>query len=339
MASADALISRYRVRSPPMAKATAVGAFVLGGLAICVIAILMFGGSGLLTTKLRVVVFFPDSVAGLTVGAPVTLRGVQVGTVQSMKVYVKLPELVPVIPVYLEIEPGRVSWSKTSKAATAADLALAIKAGLRAQLATQSLVTGQVSVNLDFHPDTPVNLVGADTSVAEIPAIPSDFQHIKDQIADLNLRDLTDKARAALVDIDEVVGELRGKVGPLADSIQQTSDTARSTLETASDAVRRVQADASRTLASIDQLATTTQGQVQTSGKDIQQTLAEVRRAADQANKVLGSVNDIMAPHSPERGDLQASLRDLAASASALRDFTHDLQRHPNDLLIGRSSK
>ena len=339
MANADGLVSRFRVRSAPAAKATAVGAFVLGGLAICVIGILLFGGSSLLVTKLRVVVFFPDSVAGLTVGAPVTLRGVQVGTVESMKVYVKLPELVPIIPVYLDIEPGRVSWSKSSKKATAADLALAVKAGLRAQLTTQSLVTGQVSVNLDFHPDTPVNLIGGDTSVPEIPAIPSDFQHIKDQIAELNLRDLTDKARVALVDIDAVVGELRGKLGPLADSIQQTSDAARSTLQTATDAVRQVQADASRTLASIDQLATTTQGQVQASGKDIQQTLVEVRRTADDANKVLGSVGDITAAHSPEQSDLQASLRDLAASASALRAFTHDLERHPNDLLIGRSSK
>ena len=80
-------------------EATAVGGFVLGALALGVGAILLFGGTRLFTTNLRVVVFFQDSVAGLAVGAPVTLRGVKVGTVRSMRVHLKLPELIPVILV------------------------------------------------------------------------------------------------------------------------------------------------------------------------------------------------------------------------------------------------
>src|ERR1700733_7919094 len=136
-------------------KSTAVGAFILGGAALGVVAILAFGGTRLFTKSLRVVVFFNDSVAGLEVGAPVTLRGVKVGSVRSMKVYLKLPELIPVIPVYLEIEPDKVSWTNGSLRAGATDVEQAVKAGLRAQLATQSLVTGQLSINLDFHPDAP----------------------------------------------------------------------------------------------------------------------------------------------------------------------------------------
>ena len=128
-------------------KSTAVGAFVLGALALGVAAILLFGGAKIFTDKLRVVVYFQDSVAGLVVGAPVTLRGVKVGTVRSMKVYLKLPDLVPVIPVYLEIDPSTVSMTKVSPQAGAVDVEEAVKAGLRAQLATQSLVTGQLSVN------------------------------------------------------------------------------------------------------------------------------------------------------------------------------------------------
>jgi paraquat-inducible protein B len=326
-------------RSDATSKATAVGAFVLGGLALCVVAILLFGGASLFTTKLRVVVFFQDSVAGLTVGAPVTLKGVQVGTVRAMKIYIKLPELRPVIPVYLEIEPGRVSWSRYSPDASAVDLETAVKAGLRAQLATQSLVTGQVAVNLDFFPNTPANIVGGDSSVPEIPSIQSDIQHFKDEIKDLNLPDLTEKARGALMALNRIIAELQGKVGPVVDSIQQTSDTARASLETVSAAVKQLQGDASRTLGSIDRLATTTQGQVQASGKDIERSLASVRRAADDADKVVNSLNEMTAARSPLRDDLASALRDLAASASSLRDFSHDLERNPNHLLLGRSQK
>jgi len=37
---------------------------------------------------------------------------------------------------------------------------------------------------------------------------------------------------------------------------------------------------------------------------------------------------------SPMRGDLEASLRDLAASADSLRSFTHDLERDPAGTIL-----
>ena len=319
-------------------KSTVVGAFVLGALGLGVIATLLFGGERVLVPKLRVVAYFQNSVAGLTVGAPVTLRGVKIGTVTSMKVYLKLPDLVPVIPVYLQIEPDQVSWTSKPLAAGVSDLELAVRAGLRAQLATQSLVTGQVSINLDFFPKTDADLVGSD-GVPEIPTIPSDLQHIKDQIADLNLPDLAEKARVALAGLSQIVGELNGKVGPLADSLRQTSDSAHATLETTTAAVHQLQVDASHALASINQLANTTETQVRTTGKQLDQVVATVDRAATRADKVLGNLNDLTAPRSPLRDDLETAVRDLAASASSLRNFTHEAERNPSSLLLGRASK
>jgi paraquat-inducible protein B len=295
-------------------KSTAVGAFVVGALAFGVIAILLFGGGRFLTKRLRVVVFFQDSVAGLEVGAPVTLRGVKVGTVRSMKVYLKLPELVPVIPVYLEIDPGKVSWTNGTLGDDKDDVDLAVKAGLRAQLATQSLVTGQLSINLDFHPDAAPGHTSSESNEPEIPSIPSDLQHIKDEIADLKLPEIAEKARIALTGIDQIVGELNGKVGPLADSVRQTADAARATMDTATAAVTQLQLDASRTLAGMN-------------------------HAMAKAEAVIGEVNDMAAPRAPMRGDLEAAVHDLAASTSSLRNFSRELERNPSALLLGRSSK
>jgi paraquat-inducible protein B len=320
-------------------KSAAVGGFVLGGLALAVAAILILGGHQLFVNKLRVVVFFNNSVAGLEVGAPVTLRGVKVGSVESMKIYLKLPELIPVIPVYLEIEPDKVSWTNGSLRAGAADVEQAVKAGLRAQLATQSLVTGQLSINLDFHPDAPAPSVGTGVDAPEIPSIPSDLQHFRDEITELKLPELADKARVALDAIDHIVGELNGRVGPLADSIRQTSDAARTTLETATGAVRQVQLDASRTLGDIDQLSTVTQGQVETAGKEIEAVLTALSGTIAKADVVVGSLNDMTAVRAPLRADLESTLRDLAASANSLRDFSRQIERNPSALLLGRASK
>ena len=322
-------------------KSTIVGAFVLGAIALGVGAVLLFGGGHFFATTLRAVVYFQDSVAGLAVGAPVTLRGVKVGTVRSMKVYLKLPELVPVIPVYLEIDPKQVSWSKGVPGGAEADLQTAIKAGLRAQLATQSLVTGQLSINLDFHPQqepsTAPRNQGED--VPEIPSMPSDLQKIKDDIADLKLPELAEKARVALVGIDKILTELTGSIGPLAESLKQTSDAARVTLETATAAVTEVQRDASRTLTSIDRLAAAGTTLIETSGKDIDRMLVTVNHAAAQADKLIGAVNDIIAPRAQVRSDLEATMRDLAAGANSLRNFTRDLERNPTGTLLGKSAR
>jgi paraquat-inducible protein B len=311
-------------------KSTVVGAFVLGALGIGVAALLLFGGGRLLTKKLRVVAYFQNSVAGLAVGAPVTLRGVKIGTVQNMKVYLKLPELVPVIPVYMDIDPNQVSWTKDSLSAGEAELDLAVRAGLRAQLETQSLVTGQVSINLDFHPESPAKMAGTEGDVPEIPTMPSDMQHIKDEIADLKLPEIAEKARTALAGINSVIGELNGKVGPIADSLRQTSDSVRNTADTATEAVKQLQTDASKALDSINHLATHTDTQVATAGKEITQV-------ADRVDKVVDNLNDLTSARAPLRGDLEAAVRDLAASASSLRDFTRNLERSPASTLLGTS--
>jgi paraquat-inducible protein B len=319
-------------------KSTTVGAFVFGALALGVIAILMFAGSSLFTPRLRVVAFFQDSVAGLSVGSPVTLRGVKVGSVQNLKVYLKLPDMVPVIRVYLDIQPGQVSWTGGTTGTDLTDLELAVKSGLRAQLSTQSLVTGQVSVSLDFHPETPATLVGGGGAL-EIPTIPSDFQRIKDEIAELKLADLAEKARTALTGINQVVGELNGKLGPLADSLRQTSDDARTTLDTTSEAVRQLQHDASQTLDALDHLSNATESQVLTSGKNIDRLTATAERAASQADKLVNSLNDLTASRSPLRDNLEATLRDLSASASSLRNFSRDVERNPSLILLGRAAR
>src|ERR1700753_3668772 len=55
-------------KGPHMAKSTAVGTFVLGALALAVAAIILLGGERLFSPRLRVVAYFQNSVAGLTVG-------------------------------------------------------------------------------------------------------------------------------------------------------------------------------------------------------------------------------------------------------------------------------
>lgn len=319
-------------------KPAAVGAFVLGGLALAAIAVAVFGGMQWFTVTTRTIVYFPGSVAGLTVGAPVTFRGVKVGQVQSMTVLISASDLKPVIPVYLDFEAGQIAWSSGPGRADAG-LTQAVAAGLRAQLASQSLVTGQLRVDLDFHPGTPAVLAATIDGVVEIPSIPSELQQLKEQVAEMNLPELAQAARQTLAGMQRVLDELAGRMGGLADSLQTTSAAATATLEATTASVGLIQADAARALASIDGLAAEGRTVLASTGRDLRTLLSTSGRVVARAEKLVDGVEDMVAPRAPLRGNLDAALRDLAASASSLRTLTRDLERNPAGTIFGRSPR
>jgi paraquat-inducible protein B len=69
-------------------------------------------------------------------------------------------------------------------------------------------------------------------------------------------------------------------------------------------------------------------------GPELDKLLQRATQTADHADAMVASLNEMTSPRSPLREDLQASLRDLAASASSLRDLTHDLDRNPLGTLL-----
>jgi len=304
-----------------------VGSFVVGALVLGVIGIILFGGRHLFTRTTRVVVVFVGSVAGLDVGSPVTFRGVRVGKVSAIRVQIDVKSHEDSIPVYLELEPAKVTWLHGPAPSGNSDLELSVKGGLRAQLISQSYVTGQLTVNLDVHPELPAREPATIDGVPEIPAIPSDLQDLKDEFRRLDLPALGKQTRDALQSMQRTLDTLNGAIGPVTVEL-------RTTLATTTRSVAQIQADAARTLASIDQLANDGRGQLKTNGDDLDRLLQDAQRTTVEANTLLASLNEMTDTHSEMRGDLQASLRDLAASSSSLRRLTDELQKNPVGTLL-----
>ncbi len=311
-------------------RSVAVGAFVLGGLALGVMAILVFGGLSLLAPNTRVVAYFPGSVAGLVVGAPVTFRGVQVGSVGSIRVHVSLSDLKAVIPVYLDLDPSEITWTQGTLASGGRDFHRAVQDGLRAQLVSQSFVTGQVAVDLDFYPGPVAGPREPAGRYSEIPTMPSDIQHLKDELMQMNLPALTKQASQTLASVQHAADALSSESAPIAQSALETAAEARTTLKAATTAIRAVQQGAARTLGNIDSLTVASRQQVLTTGKNLDAVLA-------QADRLSATLTVAVAPGSPMRGDLEAALRDLAASAASIRQLTRHLERNPAGTLLERS--
>jgi paraquat-inducible protein B len=320
-------------------NALLIGAFVLAALAMAVVGVLWLSGNTLFTKQTEAMIFYKGNVSGLYVGAPVGFRGVSVGQVEAIGIQVDRDTLKALVPVRIKLQADALRFNGAKD--TPIDLPTLVQRGLRARLVAQSFVTGQKAIELDFVPNTPSTLLG-DSSKPEIPALAERFGALFDQVAELPLRD-------TVQDIRDTVKELRGTLT----SVQHTLDGAqevltgvsgelakagadsRLTLKAATAAIGQVQANSAATLASITQLSEAARGTVLAAQPDLQRTLAGAREAAESARLAMNRVAEMSAPNASLRGDLDASLRDLAQAARSLRDWSELLEEKPNAVIFG----
>ena len=269
------------------ANPTLIGGFVLGALVLLVGGVLLFGkGLFFAPKRQQFVIYFPDSVNGLNVGAPVKVKGVTVGTVRDVRVQYDVENARLLTPVIIDFEPERVTDIGGQKRPEVPPTQALIERGLRAQLQMQSLVTGQLYVEANFFPNTPVRLVGGETmGLPEIPSIPSTGEEIKGTVEEviaefrrLPLRETFDAILATVKHIEQVVaapevaasirelhgtlGEIRGlvahldaKVDPMAMTLEKTLSDTRMLLRSASDQLVPMANRAEQTFAALTQAA------------------------------------------------------------------------------------
>jgi paraquat-inducible protein B len=330
MAAADPAIFIPRTRP---VKPSIVGGFVLSGLALVVVAILIFGHLNLFNPIERAVVVFPNSISGLVVGAPVTFRGVQVGSVRSIAINLDGKDLTARVVVTLDLNRDALHTAGDTIPGDHADLERLLRAGLVAQLDSSSLITGQLRIELDLRPDLKTVSTWTDRGLPEIPAIASPFESIKTQIEQLQLRQLVDTAQRTLESIQRVSDQLGDRIGPLMESVQSTSDAARETVRIASGAIRNIEAESTRTMGDFDKLAIEGQQQLSGRGAELSHVLVDADHTVHEVSTLSASLNDLLSPRSLTRGNFDAAVRDLAATAGSLRDFSREIDRDPSLLL------
>ena len=322
------------------ANKTIIGAFVLGAIALVVSGVLMFGSGKLLRDLETYVLYFEGSVKGLNIGSHVLFRGVKVGSVTDIVLQYNPEDLTVYIPVVIEVERDRFK-SVTDKKRKKAQIRELIDRGLRAQLQLQSMVTGQLMVNLDFYPDEPIIMVSRENGrYPEIPAIPSDLQKITKTIENLPLDKIFNKLSESLDGIEKIVNspDLQGSIASLkkaldsADTllvnINRKIDPLVSNIESTSDAARSAMVQAEKTLAMEEGVP----GELASS---IKETLASTRTTLGEAEQSLISVKDIIDEDSPVVYELNKTLEDLSSAARSLRMLTDYLSRQPESLIMG----
>ncbi|QJE01732.1 MCE family protein [Massilia forsythiae] len=328
-------------------NALMIGAFVIATLVVIVAAIIWLSGSDLFTKQQKASVYYEGNVSGLSVGAPVTFRGVTIGQVTAIGINVDGNSLRTTVPVSLKLQPSALNISGAPDGTM--NIPTLVARGLRARLASQSIVTGQKGIELDFVPHSPAILHGVTGGGAhdpEIPAVADRFGALIDQVAELPLRDTVNDMRATVQDLQKTLVSVRDTLstaqallGTASTELKATTVDSRKTLETATEAIRRVQDHSAQTLEAVTRLANTSNDTVAGAQPELQRTLVEARQASEAARLAMERVADLAAPGAPMRSDLEGTVRDLSQAARGLRSLSELLEEKPNALIFGNKSK
>jgi paraquat-inducible protein B len=195
------------------------------------------------TVKTPYLLLFQDTVGGLSPGAAVVFRGIQVGVVKNVQLEVDAVNRTVRLPVLIDMEPQRFSIVGLPEHFEPQQvMARFVAQGLRAQLHSANLLTGAQEVTLEFFPKSAPAELSYSNGIAVIPTVPSETVQLMnkaeafvDNLSKAPIAQLITDLRTTVDDLNGVLGSKAVKqgVGPLLDDARALLAHADSTLESA----------------------------------------------------------------------------------------------------------
>ena len=284
-----------------MANKSLIGAFVIGAIALAVISVSIFGSGKFFRKQLEFIMYFQGSIKGLSVGSPVIFRGVKIGEVKDITLRVRPSDLSFFIPVILEIDPSRIQTEGTL-AKPYENIQTMIDKGLRGQLQSQSFVTGQLAVGIDFYPDKPAKLVGLDKKYHEIPTVPTPIEELQKTIQDLNPKELAEKVKATLDGIERAVN---------SPEIQKTLKSVSAAAEEARVMVKNVNGQITPLASNLNETVKDAQKLVQNLDRQMTTLLPSIEGTMKDAQKLVQHVDTRIDPMAANAEEAMKGINSL----------------------------
>jgi len=253
---------------------------------------------------------FKESMRGLSVGAPVLFLGMPVGEVTDVGLEYTGGVLRPRVEVAIyayQFEQAftkeTLAVQKTMSREKRTDVLgrMVAEKGLRAQLRTGSLISGQLYVSLDYYPDAPKAKIDVKQDPPEFPAVVGGMAELQTQIQRI-------VAKLEKMPVEEIGGDVR-----------KTLATLDATLQSATRAMNRVEGE---TL------------------PEAKKTLEDLRRAVTAVERVLNSTDNVLlGPDAPAQQELREAMQEFTRAARAIRELADYLERNPETLLRGKNKE
>ena len=335
------------------ANTRAIGAFVVGAAVLLFGSVALFASTDFFEQERRFVAYFEQSVNGLNVGAPVKFRGIPIGEVEEIE-GVYNPETSAVRPrVVIAVSPERMTNARLEGDEYTLFQGL-VANGMRGSLKSQSILTGQLYVSLDFYEKEPVRLLGSSQDEhPEMPTVETGLGEFIASIQDLPLDQVIAQVGSTLASLERVLAddELALAIDELPQLIADLRQTAkginqftrndlpvttkelRSLLNTSERSVERLTKRIdTKTLSNVDK----TLSNVDKTLSNLDNTFSILDSTLGEADKTLAKVRDRLDPNDPLTLELTNTMREVSDAASSVRRLTEFIETHPEALIRGR---
>lgn len=331
------------------ANPTLIGAFVLGALALAIVATLLLAGGSWFGERRQHVLYFEGAAQGLQVGAPVVFLGVKVGTVKQIQLGLDAQSRRFVVPVMIEVQPQvvRTRGGENVDLRDRVTVRQLVERGLRARLRLQSLLTGQLYVDLDFHPDKPAVFAALDPDLSEIPTIRTAVQELTTKLEGFPMdkfladvaaisgavnklmsaqatQELPHRLDVTLRHLQSLAARFDAQGGPILNDV-------RGNLAEMQKALLAAQAALAKLDTAADRVADLT--------KPDSRLVAGMTQASDELAKAAAAVRSLSEQESPTTQNLNAALKEIARAADALRLLAETLEQQPDAIWRGKRQK
>ncbi|MGD8660843.1 MAG: MlaD family protein [Desulfobacterales bacterium] len=259
--------------------------------------------------KERWLLYFDGDVRGLQEGAPVELQGIQIGQVLDVSLEFDVAKVAFQIPVLIELEPDRVKAIGQLPEGDEEQKMMdyLVDKGLRAQLKTGSLITGQLLVAIDMHPEAPPASINWEGRYPELPTVPTAMEELT-----ASLTQLLNKFEK--FPIEQIGNDLRDTVAG-AKSLINSAELQKS--------VTALNQTLDQTQKFVTTLNTSIEPELKTAASNLNSALI-------QAQKLTKSLNSNVAPQADR------TLRALQEAARSIKVLAAYLERNPEALIRGK---
>ncbi len=267
------------------------------------------------TRRVYFVAYFDETVRGLNIGAPVEFRGIKIGEVVDVNLEFNMRDVTFRIPVLCYIEPERIKVTSENEASESEILSELVHKGMRAQLRTGVILTGQLYVNLSIYPNAKPEKLRYVSGYPELPTVPEPVAEITTSL--MNILERLEK-----LPIEKIGADLSETVHN-ANRLMGSED-----LMAAVAALRT----------SLDQLQTFTAELNTSIGPGFNDVLEQSRMAMQSGQKALSAAEGMLSADSPVGYQLSQTLQDLAKAARAVSALADLLERNPQALIYGKGA-
>jgi paraquat-inducible protein B len=310
-----------------------VGSFVLGAIVLSIVGVMLLGGGAFMQERMQAIVYFDESISGLDVGAPVEFEGVRIGTVTSVRMEMNTAEDAGRIfrPVIFQIEFQRIHFQggrmSRGREVYAKMENLVQVQGIRARLATQSVLTGRSKIVLIYSPETPINRKNRDSGIWEMPSIPSPLIAMRKELQELPLSEIVMETHRAITQVANLLDP----------------ETSGQTLAKLNNTLTEINEILAQVKSNLDPLANESVGtlrDIRTAVRELQTVLERVDTniqpmilSVTDTTRTIGSA---LAPESPMRGEVSRLMGDIRETSRAIRLLMEHLEQHPESIVWGK---